>query len=149
MSLPHHLRAHRDASKDTITREFFNVNKAEEQGLKGMEINCVLSIEGEAVHVSRSLASGRETSSPSRPAGPTASWDQPVRPMSSSRLTRPYALIILAGWPALPAPSVPVFPVSGPTVCAVHDPPVLHPSRRTAKLESRRVRSRSRTMART
>lgn len=52
MSLPHHLRSHKEATKDEQNRVFFNIDKAEEGGLKGMEINCVLSIEGEAVHVS-------------------------------------------------------------------------------------------------
>jgi len=53
MSLPHHLRSHKEATKEESQREFFNVSKTEEGGLKGMEINCVLSIEGEAVHVSQ------------------------------------------------------------------------------------------------
>lgn len=54
MSLPSHLRAYRDLSKDEHTRESFNVPKADDAAGgpgKGMEINAVLSIEGEAVFV--------------------------------------------------------------------------------------------------
>lgn len=58
MSLPSHLRAYRDLSKDEHTRESFNVPKADDEAGgpgKGMEINAVLSIEGEAVFVRSSL----------------------------------------------------------------------------------------------
>lgn len=53
MSLPSHLRAHKDLTRDESTREFFNIPKGDDAGgQKGMEINAVLSVEGEAVFVS-------------------------------------------------------------------------------------------------
>lgn len=53
MSLPSHLRAHKDLTRDETTRELFNIPKGDDAGgQKGMEINAVLSIEGEAVFVS-------------------------------------------------------------------------------------------------
>ena len=85
MSLPMHLRAYREKSRDEVSRDFFNVpqldalsapgdppavvktrarhdsnasrEKEAEKGMQGMEINAVLSVEGkEEVYVLRTLA---------------------------------------------------------------------------------------------
>lgn len=84
MSLPMHLRAYREKSKDELSRDFFNVPQPDmtpapgdppsvvkirtrrdsnaekereaEKGQQGMDINAVLSVEGkEEVYVSMSL----------------------------------------------------------------------------------------------
>lgn len=77
MSLPMHLRAYREKSRDEQSRDFFNVPTpdampapgdppavvklrntgkevvSDEKGMQGMEINAVLSVEGkEEVYVS-------------------------------------------------------------------------------------------------
>ena len=73
MSLPRHLRSYKERSKDEITRDFYNVptqeefangakgsgaalskvrGKADSEGLQGMDISAVLSVEGkEEVYV--------------------------------------------------------------------------------------------------
>ena len=53
MALPSHLRAYKDLTRDEATRDWFNIPKEDHAGgLKGMDINAVVSIEGEAVYVS-------------------------------------------------------------------------------------------------
>lgn len=74
MSLPSHLRAHKDLTRDESTREFFNVPKGDDAGgQKGMEINAVLSIEGEAVFVSLTATSFEGARAAAPAAGPEPS----------------------------------------------------------------------------
>lgn len=97
MSLPHHLRAYKEDSKENATRTFFNINKADEDGLKGMEINCVLSIEGEAVHVSVPISSkrgreGRPTTSPAQHHSSPLGVTPVILTYQTSQLTVSYYL---------------------------------------------------------
>lgn len=83
MSLPRHLRSYKDKSKDEVARDFFNVpsqdaflaageapslaknrGQAEKEGLAGMDISAVLSVEGkEEVYVSRQIFSAARSRS--------------------------------------------------------------------------------------
>lgn len=153
MSLPHHLRAHKEASKDEVTRDFFNVAKADDPALKGMEVNCVLSIEGEAVHVRPPIAHRRTGREGRRAHPPRADPPRPLarpQPHRTSRMRLTLSLIALlsAGWSTVSPPSVSVLPLARPPLGSLYDSPLLHPTRRTAQLASRRVRARSRTLAR-
>jgi hypothetical protein len=68
MSLPSHLRSHKENTKEEATRDYFNVprpmatDSTVAKGAAGVTggmdgISCVLSIEGEAVHVRTPLSS--------------------------------------------------------------------------------------------
>lgn len=78
MSLPRHLRSYKEKSKDELARDFFNVpgqeafpgrdesptlakarTRSDKEGLQGMDISAVLSVEGkEEVYVSARAEAG-------------------------------------------------------------------------------------------
>lgn len=107
MALPN-LRAQKEPTKDESNRCLFNLPPAAEEdvNLRSMEINCVVSIPDEAVHVRLSSITLLLT----------------IPPIQRSS----HVDLSPSGGPLVPAPPVPMFPLVRPKICQMGHPAQLY-----------------------